>query len=1410
MTDYYSWLLLADTAYDSGYDAGYRLGQTFGVMIICIPVLLGVVKCFKIMKRPETSSLCVSALVVLLCTIILNWVAGAAIKYFELPQVVNILILLVVGLGLFSSSGLAIVGLVVYATNRERYQQGRAQAIWALVLSLLFLCALVAVFLYGFLQKAGTNEIAEYDEQALAKNETDSAGVLSDEGELLYDDLNFSLAKPPRPWYSLDPKLINEDTTLCFSNSKAKCTFMIVGEKLGAESELTSEGLAEIAQGTIRGAGTEVTISDNRIETADGLEFVVFDSIVRGIAVPEDKYEYVHWVTEHNGYCYQLITFSHRSGGESLTKVAAEMAERFSIIDRERVYYGSGFSAVEPFDDPALGMRIDLSEKDWKEWDDPAEEYPEAQFTAARGTTINMGLVGVDLGELDPSIDELAQGMLSEIFNQAYPEDVGPPRKITQGVSSGYAINNRIDANADEIYDYRFRILRSGSLAYFLSAWVLGGDQEDIDVLETTLDSVEIYHPPEGAEPRDYPEHVMINKGLLINQIGLACYRRSNFSKAQKFFENAYAINPDDADFLGNIADAAIEGQRSAELIPFFEEQSKNFPDNETVGAYLAELYAEAGKRDDALDAWESLFAGGCEDEDYLLSYISLLVDGDERDAALKVISDFRQVATDPSVRVDRWESQVLGQLERYDDAIALLSKALKENPDDHRLAFDLIESKIDAAHYVEALEDIDLLVADGHSGVDIHFLKGRSQLGLDWYKRARTSFEEAATFDPNNEEVTEYLEYTISALGRSDTALIKAPIEMVELPPEVTAIQAKLESLAEGTLDEGFGYQYLKRIVGLTLSPDKQSKRTTRSTVRLLDEAGINRFSTLEFRFDPHYQSIFVNEVVVHDATGKEVARGSVDDYYIVDDLDDGMATTEKIVNIPVPGLKPGHRLSYTVTIEDTGRIDSFDFESFPMARSGPSCGVIVYLNGNRSHVRWEKSPQVKQLEAGDALTIWHTENPRHLLYENQQPRYEDFSPYLWLCGAETTWQGEGADYLRELDESFKSDQETVGKLATELTANLSGREEKIYAVTRHVQDTLTYQGLEFGKRARIPNSPKTTLDNRYGDCKDHSLLLQRLLSATGVEAHLALVSTGTNVKADLPSLDQFDHMVVFVPKLGNSSGRFIDCTSKYFAGGEFPATATADEPVLVLDPDNIRLVEGESVRPQDNVISSTREVMPVTGKPDRIHVSELLEFRGVMAANMRSWLKNRQPATRKAEMGRVLEHDGAPEVLDLTVGNLDNLYAPLTVQMKYELRRHLRNGANGTLQMRWPAVWESYFLREHDTGERRNPFENVFPLRFESRLALKADASAWLVKTAAPQKRETSLPFVIWTSEAGGWNESKAELHQNFEIIAGQFTAEQWAEHVDAIDAGLAVWEERIDLMPIEPKSDESPSEE
>lgn len=87
-----------------------------------------------------------------------------------------------------------------------------------------------------------------------------------------------------------------------------------------------------------------------------------------------------------------------------------------------------------------------------------------------------------------------------------------------------------------------------------------------------------------------------------------------------------------------------------------------------------------------------------------------------------------------------------------------------------------------------------------------------------------------------------------------------------------------------------------------------------------------------------------------------------------------------------------------------------------------------------------------------------------------------------------------------------------------------------KAVALLNLVQQEIRYFGIETGVNALQPSSPLETLERRYGDCKDKSALLTRLLRQAGLTANSVLVSAQREkgILEQLPGPHVFDHAIV------------------------------------------------------------------------------------------------------------------------------------------------------------------------------------------------------------------------------------------------------------------------------------------
>src|SRR5262249_23342812 len=146
-------------------------------------------------------------------------------------------------------------------------------------------------------------------------------------------------------------------------------------------------------------------------------------------------------------------------------------------------------------------------------------------------------------------------------------------------------------------------------------------------------------------------------------------------------------------------------------------------------------------------------------------------------------------------------------------------------------------------------------LVEDGRESPDALFVKGMLELQLKWYKEAKSTFETALRRAPADQRIQDYLNQVSGILGEGANIDLKEPLTAVELPPEVQIDGAA--PLPADALDGAPAY-YRGYTRAIQYARGKTYRTTMYRSIQVLNEAGVERFSTLLFDFDPLVERIY------------------------------------------------------------------------------------------------------------------------------------------------------------------------------------------------------------------------------------------------------------------------------------------------------------------------------------------------------------------------------------------------------------------------------------------------------------------------------------------------------------------------------------------------------------------------
>jgi hypothetical protein len=334
-----------------------------------------------------------------------------------------------------------------------------------------------------------------------------------------------------------------------------------------------------------------------------------------------------------------------------------------------------------------------------------------------------------------------------------------------------------------------------------------------------------------------------------------------------------------------------------------------------------------------------------------------------------------------------------------------------------------------------------------------------------------------------------------------------------------------------------------------------------------------------------------------------------------------------------------------------------------------------------------------------------WRIVDPMVARWEPLQSPAASFLPMMWIADTSARWPVLASNYIASISDRLEPDA-SLRDQARSLVAGLEDAEAKIAAIARHVQSNFTYKAIEFGRRARIPNKSAEIVRNKYGDCKDHSLVLQQMLEGAGVPARLALVGHRGSILKDVPSLDQFDHMIVYVPEKGG--GRFVDCTDK----GTDPAHAIplglAGREALILDAQNPHFARIPSY-PEDASGIDVQRHLRLVEMADVV-AEETLTLTGVHAAYLRNFLLSIPPASRRMWLQRQMGMADV-ELSDFKAEPLDVPSAPLRLGCTYTVKKQFHR-SNDRLAGVLRAGFERSYLTADPVDHRVTPFEKTVPL--------------------------------------------------------------------------------------------------
>ena len=1345
---------------DSGATA---VGRVIGVIL----AFFAVVKCVKLMRRKTTSALCVAPLF----AVALTWFVSGSLMVF--PSVLGLYLRLwvdgAVSLLLLVGIVLGCVGLGLYKSGG--FVQGRKQAVWGILLGLIVVILRISSMV---------NVISSPAFSPIVAAERDGIPVAKGGESIEFPDVNCKLTVPAGGWVRVkDPKSFNPDATLVIRRAHPQALAVLIAEPV----ELGIEALMSVAKANIEVRFGDRAIRDETSETINGIEWRSFSvEIPKKAAMSAELTRF--WVASYAGHSYQWVLSVLLRDGDTAGETGRSLLSGFKALDSSRT--SAGAAALKDAQSKTDGFQTKLSALGWRPLVDGEISLNGNSLCALHPSAAFFLADTMPLGTMDVAMEDISRAFM---MNYAALATKFPQIKLEKANFSGADEAVRFFTESvleRERYSYRGMIVRSGQRACLFLGWQAGTGIKDMRHIDAALGAIEI---PAAAGPFPPPrdEAMARKRSLLLHSIGLEFANRADWPKALKAFTLSYEISQHNDPTLESISVAMEETGDIRGAVELLEKHREKVSKNGALGLALGRLKQRLGDTEGALAEYDESFKTGAGKEPDLLAYLNILIDGNRAGDAVKVVDDF--VKKGASTKVRRWQAETYVSAGNPKRAMEIYDEILAKPPYDPLSAYGLGETANNESEYERAAGVVTGLLKAGNDTARTRMIEGWSLFGRKSWREAKTAFEKARAFSPDDTTIAAALTRVSAMLGEGDNSAVKTPIDPVSLPSVLVDAVTKIGS--EAVVPDGASVCYLMRANAFHFEPGKPVTSTIYRRAKIVTQAGVGDFSTLAFQFDPLSERIHVNRLVVTDEKGKVTAEGLPVEQYVVDlSADAGEATHSKVLRVVVPGLKPGCTLEVMVTKQDRSSATEFPYERFICTTSVPTLAEAVVVSGDVARSRAVPSAAMEKAEVieGKGSRSWLIRQPAVWKPESNLPFADSYLPVLRLGPTKGDWIEVGRDYLKQIDSLLKPDPKAKA-IATEIAGKLKSDEEKIRALTGYVQKNVTYQAIEFGRRARIPKPAERVVASRYGDCKDQALLLYQLLKSAGVPAQLALVHSDSDVEASLPSLDQFNHMIVRLP---GQKAAFVDSTSMVLPAGMLPPSLFHRQ-ALVLYPDKPKLerVPERSLFPAER-LRIERDVT-VAADGDMV-VREKFRLSGYFAMGWREWVSGIQPSERLAAIQR-LQSDSRWRVEEFTVEGMDDNAADLVFNFKYAMPPLATS--TKAMSVTVPAIWEHEYLDAQFLKERRFPMELLHPVRIEShvKVQLPHPVSAGALKGF---ERSGDSEFGKWkiVANASPTDASAVSVDFEFQAPSGTYPASRYDEWQSFRSKAVEAWRQPLKL--------------
>lgn len=380
-------------------------------------------------------------------------------------------------------------------------------------------------------------------------------------------------------------------------------------------------------------------------------------------------------------------------------------------------------------------------------------------------------------------------------------------------------------------------------------------------------------------------------------------------------------------------------------------------------------------------------------------------------------------------------------------------------------------------------------------------------------------------------------------------------PVPVPPVAPPTPGGQGGPATGAEAQANNNFSF--VRYRADYVVRPDAGNTQTEEYEILLKTKSAVEQFSQVRLSYSEKMETLEVLQAYTLTADGqrRDVPADRIYTQESYSSAAAAMYADRKVRVVVFPNLAPGTRVVYqTRRTQNTpyfpgyfGLWETFSvFTQYDDARVTLSAPADLPMQVEQRGVQGSQVPRVRN---GMARWEWTYRRTDPLKAQNWSAAAWEYSPTI-MASTYRDWSQVAQAYQLKGGEAAAVTPQ-IQALADELTRGITDRREQAAVLYRWVAQNIRYVAVYLGNGGLEPNPAQSILDNHYGDCKDHVVILEALLAARGIQSTPVLIGAGGGPTLPaIPLLGRFDHAITYIPEFD----LYLDSTAPYARVGQLP----------------------------------------------------------------------------------------------------------------------------------------------------------------------------------------------------------------------------------------------------------------